>query len=73
MQKQLLQSLAKSIAEHTGDVTTAQLLVARAAGYSDAEIVEIITHVGMNVLTNMIGKASQLEIDFPKVVLKIAA
>ena len=53
--------------------TTAELLEARAAGYSDAEIVEIITHVGMNVLTNMIGKASQLEIDFPKVALKIAA
>lgn len=65
--------LANSIAEHTGDVTTAELLEARAAGYSDAEIVEIITHVGMNILTNMIGKASQLDIDFPKVALKVAA
>lgn len=65
--------LARAIAEHNGEVTTAELLEVRAAGYSDAEIVEIITHVGMNILTNMIGKASQLDIDFPKVPLKMAA
>lgn len=65
--------LARSIAEHTGDVTTAELLEAREAGYSDAEIVEIVTHVGLNVLSNMIGKASRVEIDFPKVALKMAA
>ncbi len=65
--------LARSIAEHNGEVTTAELMEARDVGYSDAEIVEIVTHVGMNVLTNMIGKASRVEIDFPKVALKIAA
>ncbi|MDP3004659.1 carboxymuconolactone decarboxylase family protein [Methylotenera sp.] len=65
--------LARSIAEHTGEVTTAELVEAREAGYTDADIVEIVTHVGMNILTNMIGKASRLDIDFPKVALKIAA
>jgi len=35
-----------------------------------AEIVEIITHVGMNILTNLIGKASEVDIDFPKVSLQ---
>jgi uncharacterized peroxidase-related enzyme len=65
--------LARSLVENMGEVTTAELIEARTAGYSDAEIVEIITHVGMNVLTNMIGKASRLEIDFPKVSLKAAA
>jgi len=64
---------ARSVAENTGEVTTAEITEARNAGYSDAEIVEIITHVGMNVLTNMIGKASRLEIDFPKVSLKVVA
>lgn len=64
---------ARSVAENTGEVTTAEITEARNAGYSDAEIVEIITHVGMNVLTNMIGKASRLEIDFPKVSLKAVA
>jgi len=64
---------AKSLAEHNGDVTNTELLEIRNAGYNDAEIVEIITHVGMNVLTNILGKASQVEIDFPKISLKDAA
>lgn len=61
--------LARSLVEHTGEITTAELLEARAAGLSDAEIVEIITHVGLNLLTNILGKASRVEIDFPKVAL----
>lgn len=64
---------ARSLVENMGEVTTAEIIEARTAGYSDAEIVEIITHVGMNILTNMIGKASRVEIDFPKIELKIAA
>ena len=61
--------LARSIVEHTGDITTAELIEAREAGYTDADIVEIITHVGMNLLTNILGKASRVDIDFPKVSL----
>ena len=61
--------LARSLMENHGEVTTAELLEARAAGFSDADIVEIITHVGLNLLTNMIGKASRVDIDFPKVSL----
>ncbi len=64
---------AKSLAEHNGDVTNAELTAVRAAGYSEADIVEIITHVGMNVMTNILGKASQLDIDFPKVSLNKVA
>lgn len=61
--------LAKSLVEHKGDITTAELMEARDHGYTDADIVEIITHVGMNLLTNILGKASQVDIDFPKVAL----
>ena len=61
--------LARSLVEHKGDITTAELTEAREAGYSDADIVEIITHVGMNLLTNILGKASRVDIDFPKVAL----
>jgi uncharacterized peroxidase-related enzyme len=64
---------ARSLVEHTGEVTSGELQEVRLAGYSDAEIVEIITHVGMNILTNILGKASRVEIDFPKVELKLAA
>lgn len=64
---------ARSLVDNMGEVTTAELNEIRSAGYNDAEIVEIITHVGMNILTNILGKASQVDIDFPKVELKSAA
>lgn len=64
--------LARSLAEHKGEVTTAELSAAREAGYTDADIVEIITHVGMNLLTNILGKASRVDIDFPRVSLRTA-
>lgn len=64
---------AQALVEHTGDVTSAELAEVRGAGYGDAEIVEIIMHVGMNILTNIVGRASRVDIDFPKVELKRAA
>lgn len=64
---------AKSLAENSGEVTAAEILAVRNAGYGDADIVEIITHVGLNLLTNILGKASRVEIDFPKIELKLAA
>jgi len=66
-------AFARALADNMGDVTNAELLAIHSAGYSDAEIVEIITHVGMNILTNILGRASRVEIDFPKVELKQAA
>lgn len=64
---------ARSLVEHRGEVTTAEINAVRDAGYSDADIVEIITHVGMNLMTNILGKASRIDIDFPRVNLKLAA
>jgi uncharacterized peroxidase-related enzyme len=63
---------ARSLVTHMGEVTTAELLEMREAGYSEAEIVEVITHVGMNILTNLLGKAGRVDIDFPRVDLKSA-
>jgi uncharacterized peroxidase-related enzyme len=37
----------------------------RAAGYSDAEIVEIIAHVALNTLTNYVNSVLETEVDFP--------
>ncbi|MCL6417622.1 peroxidase-related enzyme [Aestuariirhabdus sp. Z084] len=65
-------AFARSLVEHKGEVTTAEILAVRNAGFDEAEIVEIITHAGMNLLTNILGKASRLEIDFPRVALKQA-
>lgn len=64
---------ARSLIANKGEVATAELLEMRNAGYSESDIVEVITHVGMNFLTNILGKASRVEIDFPKVELKLAA
>jgi uncharacterized peroxidase-related enzyme len=61
--------LARALVEHQGDIATADLIAAREVGYTDADIVEIITHVGMTLLTTILGKASRVEIDFPKVAL----
>jgi len=59
--------LARRLAECIGEISTAELVEARAAGYTDADIVEIVTHVGLNLLTNTLSNASRVEIDFPKI------
>jgi len=64
---------ARALVAHMGEVTTAELLEVRNAGYNEAQIVEIITHVGLNILTNILGKASRVGIDFPTVQLKLAS
>jgi uncharacterized peroxidase-related enzyme len=64
---------ARSLVTHMGEVTTAELVEMRDAGYSESDIVEVITHVGMNILTNLLGKAGRVDIDFPKVELKRVA
>jgi len=64
---------ARALVEHKGEITAAELQAMRDVGFSEADIVEVITHVGMNVLTNILGKASRVSIDFPKVALKQAA
>ncbi len=62
-------TFARALVEHGGQVTQGEFDAVRAAGHSDAEIIEIITHVAMNTFTNLLGKATQVEIDFPRVEL----
>lgn len=66
-------TFARALVEHTGAVSKAEFDAVRAAGHSDGEIVEIITHVAMNIFTNLLGKATEVEIDFPKMDLNPAA
>lgn len=37
------------------------------AGYSDAEVAEIVGHISLSVLTNYFNNVAQTEVDFPKV------
>ena len=66
-------AFTQALVENTGDVTRAELDAVRAAGHDDEEVVEIITHVALNLFTNLIGKAAQVDIDFPKIELRHAA
>jgi len=56
---------AVKITNNRGKVSDSDLLAVRAAGYSDAEIVEIVGHVALNTLTNYINEVLGTEIDFP--------
>jgi uncharacterized peroxidase-related enzyme len=60
-------AFAKALNDNLGEVTTAEFEAARSAGLSDGEIVEIIAIVALNIFTNVLGKATRVEIDFPKV------
>ena len=45
----------------------ADLQAVKAAGYDDAQIVEIVLHVALNTLTNYVNEVAQTDIDFPVV------
>lgn len=62
-------AFAKALNDNLGEVTTAEFDAARNAGLTDGEIVEIIAVVALNIFTNVLGKATRVEIDFPKVAL----
>jgi uncharacterized peroxidase-related enzyme len=68
-----LLALAVAVNEHRGHVDDAILAAARAAGVTDAEIVEVVAHVALNVFTNSLNSVADTEIDFPKVALSSAA
>jgi uncharacterized peroxidase-related enzyme len=62
-------AFAKALNEHRGEVTNLEFEAARAAGFSDGEIVELIAVVALNVFTNLLGKSTLIQIDFPEVPL----
>jgi uncharacterized peroxidase-related enzyme len=63
----------RRLLDRRGAADDADLAAIRAAGFSDAEIVEIAAHVGMNWFTNMFNLLAKTEIDFPVVALDATA
>jgi len=55
-----------------GHVSDADIQAVRAAGYSDAQVIEIVLHVALNTLTNYVNEVAKTEIDFPVVATKAA-
>jgi uncharacterized peroxidase-related enzyme len=64
---------AVAIIRERGHVSDADVAAVKAAGFDDAQIVEIITHVALNTLTNYVNEVAQTVIDFPVVAPRRAA
>ena len=64
---------AATVAQQRGHISDADLAQVKAAGYSDAQVIEIVQHVALNTWTNYINEVAQTVIDFPAVSLRKAA
>lgn len=58
---------AVKVAKHRGQVSNSDVQAVRDAGYSDADVVEIVGHVALNTLTSYINEVPGTAIDFPTV------
>jgi uncharacterized peroxidase-related enzyme len=59
--------LARAVVIKRADVGQSQLEEARAAGVSQAEIIEVVANVALNVYTNYLNLLARTPIDFPEV------
>ena len=66
-------SFAIKVVETRGQVSDADVAAIRVAGYSDAEVIEIVLHVALNTLTNYVNEVAETTIDFPAVKARNAA
>jgi uncharacterized peroxidase-related enzyme len=62
----------KVVREH-GHVSEADLNAVKAAGYDDAQVIEIVLHVALNTWTNYINVVGKTDIDFPLVTARKAS
>lgn len=58
---------AAKVVQERGYVAASDVQAVRDAGYTEAQVVEIIAHVALNTLTNYINNALGTEVDFPRV------
>jgi uncharacterized peroxidase-related enzyme len=64
---------AASVANARGHVSDADVRAVKAAGYDDAQVVEIVLHVALNTWTNYVNEVGGTEIDFPLVTARKVA
>ena len=62
---------AQTIVVQRGEVSDGALAHVRNAGYSDAEITEIVANVAVNIFTNYFNHVAQTEVDFPRVAVEL--
>lgn len=58
-------AFAAKLVTDRGAVSQEDVVAVRNAGYSDAQILEIIGHVALNTFTNYVNEALGTEVDFP--------
>jgi uncharacterized peroxidase-related enzyme len=59
-------AFANDVLASRGKVSNQQLAEVRAAGYSDADIVEIVTSVVLGCFTNFLNNVANTELDIPE-------
>jgi len=60
-------NLARNVVVQRGELSDTEFRAARVAKLTDAEIVETVANVSLNILTNYLNKAARTVVDFPKV------
>jgi uncharacterized peroxidase-related enzyme len=58
---------AARVTRERGHVSDADVAAVKLAGYTDAQVIEIVAHVALNTWTNYFNEVFQTEIDFPAV------
>jgi uncharacterized peroxidase-related enzyme len=61
---------ALRLVDERGHVGDADVQALRAAGFDDAQVVEIVAHVALNLFTNYLNVALAVPVDFPTVKLR---
>jgi uncharacterized peroxidase-related enzyme len=61
-----LLKFAVTVVESRGQVSDEALAAVRAAGANDAELIETVAHVALNILTNYTNNVARTVVDFPK-------
>ena len=64
---------AAKVARERGHVGEDDLRAVKLAGYSDAQVIEMVLHVALNTWTNYINEVAKTDIDFPVVSTRKAA
>lgn len=60
-------TFAQAVIDTRGGIVEGDLKAVRAAGFSDAEIAEIVAAVALNFFTNFFNRAFDVDVDFPRI------
>lgn len=66
-------AFAQAVLAKRGKVSDAELAAIKAAGFSEGQVLEIVTNVVLNIFTNYFNNVAGTEIDFPRVSTNRAA